>query len=119
MMGWDSSGSSLGVVVFFLISLPVGLVLSFILGKIYKNRQVLKFLSAWSLYFLILSLWFLTRVKDLIDKKQVFYLIGLSSVLSFIFLYFSYKKTNNKNKMILGIIINLIIISIVIFLLNQ
>jgi hypothetical protein len=51
MMGWDSSGSSLGVVVFVLISFPVGLVLSFILGKKYKNRQDLEFLSAWSLYF--------------------------------------------------------------------
>ncbi len=117
---WGSN--NLGTLDFFLgwlVLLPVGLLVSIIIYFFKKNKQIFYFLSAWGLYLLMLLIY-----SNKIDGSHIeikYYLTFLipGLLLSTFFLFLSYRKTSSYKKTTLLIILNLVILTLAIWLINR
>ena len=116
MWGWNSSGSSLGAFIGWILILPIGLIISGLISFFKKNRQILYFISGWWLWIIgSLLLTLKTENKEYLKVEDFLFFL----LLSFISLFFSYRKSQNKLKTTGYIILNLILVSLFIFLLNR
>jgi len=116
MMGLDFSGSSLGASIIWMVSLPIGLVISIIIYRYKKNRQIFYFLSAWFLWLIVTFIKTLNTENAEYLKLSHWAIVTLASIF---FLFLSYRKTKSFWKTTGIILLNLAILSLAIFLLNR
>ena len=114
MWGWNSSGSALGAIIAWVTFSIVGLIISIIVSIVKKNRQYLVFTAA-SIFWLLCSSIYLHKFKNLQSSNIG---IAIEFILSIGFIYAA-KKNILWKKIILNFLINFVILSLSIFILNN